>query len=591
MSTHQPTRLRLEPLESRRAPATLVNGKTVTFTDIDGDAATVVLSTNVLTQGNVGNVFKFDTGGIGNGNSVPQQLQEIDLSGLPGVASVTVTATPANGGDGKVNVGWVNDLNDAGSVSISGDLGRITAGNSNAKTPGVRALNVGSIGVQGTTTQAAGGVLVSTVNGAITKLAVGGDVRGASINITGGLFGKVGILTIGGSLLADAVAPNTGTIIASGPIGKVTVTGDVTGVGANSGAIVSYDSIGNVSVGSLTGSGDDSGEISAAKSIGVVKVTNDVTGGSGSLSGSITALTGIRGVTIGGNLTGSDGRASGEVLVSGGNLGPVKVGGDVTGGSGNYSGDIGAYDTKIGKRFVGGNVTSITVTGDVTGGDGKYSAALFGSLNVGPVSVGSLTGGNGYESGDIDSAFARVRSVTVHGDVTGGGGEYSGSIYAGGSLGSVAILGNGGNEHGDLTAGTGLSSGLIEGRTIASVTIAGDVSGGTVRAFGNIGKVKVTGNWTAGNIVAGINPGGDGFFGTGDDTVAENATIGSITIGGTVDGTPAANNPNDHFAFTATHITAVTIGGTKEKLTAGPGNDNIALGTTGDFTLVELKPI
>jgi hypothetical protein len=54
-------RLGLEPLEERRTPAVLVDGKTVTFTDADGDAATVAFSQSVLTTANVGSAFQFDT--------------------------------------------------------------------------------------------------------------------------------------------------------------------------------------------------------------------------------------------------------------------------------------------------------------------------------------------------------------------------------------------------------------------------------------------------------------------------------------------------------------------------------------------------
>jgi hypothetical protein len=592
MSVQKPTRLRLEPLESRRTPATIVNGSTVTFTDTDGDTAEVVLSKNILTVGNVVNVLKFDTGGITGNNSTSQQLQEIDLSGIPGVASVAVFATSkAPGGDGKVNVGWVNDLNDAGTVSISGDLGRITAGDSNAKTPGVRALTVGSIGVQGTATQAAGGTLVSTINGALNKLTVAGDVQTATINVNGGVLGKIGSVAIGGSLLADATATLTGDIVAQGSIGKVTVTGDVTGHGTKSGSIVSYGSIGNVSVGSLTGSGDYSGEIFAIGPIGHVTVTTDVTGGSGTFSGSITTKAGIKGVTIGGNQTGGGGLGSAEILASAGNIGPVKITGDVTGGTGNYSGAINSYDTLVRANVVGGHITSIAVTGDVTGGGGKYSGLLFASDTIGAVSVGSLTGGSGYDSGSVGTANGRIKSVTVHGDVTGGSGTYSGDIFAGGNLGPVAILGNGTSMHGDLTGGGGQFSALIHGLNIASVTIAGNVTGGTIGAAGNIGQVRVAGNWQAASIVAGINPGADGFFGTADDTVAEDATIAGITIGGTVDGTAGVG---DHFAFTATHIVAVSINGSKVPLKPGPGNDDITpvpTSTTQDFSLVELKPI
>ncbi|MBO0701067.1 MAG: hypothetical protein J2P46_21910, partial [Zavarzinella sp.] len=60
--TRQNLSLRLEPLEPRHAPATLVSPTTVTYQDADGDNVTVVLSRPVLTPGNVNTVFHFDTG-------------------------------------------------------------------------------------------------------------------------------------------------------------------------------------------------------------------------------------------------------------------------------------------------------------------------------------------------------------------------------------------------------------------------------------------------------------------------------------------------------------------------------------------------
>jgi hypothetical protein len=602
MST--PTRLRLEVLESRRTPATLgTDGKTVTFTDKDGDAATVTFSKAVLTADNVNAVFTFDSGvGAVNGsNATPEQLQTIDLTTLPAGLSVTATATAAGGGDGKVNVGFVNaGGKDEGTVSISGDLGRVVAGDAKVTTPGLKALVVGSIGVQGTATQAAGGSLTSTITGPLGKLTVTGDVRGAAINVTGGMTGangKIGSIGIGGSLLADAVTPFTGIVTATGNIGKVTITGDVTGHGANSGAVVSYaGSIGSVSIGGyVTGTGNYSGGIYAGTTIGKVTITHDLTGGAGTRSGAITAVAGIKSVAIGGNVTGSTGASSGSIVSGRGNIGPVTIGGDLTGGTGNYSGAVQAYYATVGTRKVGGKLGTVTVTGNVFGGAGRYSGAVYAQLGIGAVSLGSLSGGGGYASGIVATNNGNIKSVTVHGDVNGGGGNYSGEIFAGktGNLGPVAILGNGGNQHGDVTGGSGKFSAIIRGAKITSVTIAGNVTGGpgpgsaSIEALGNLGQVKVAGNWIGASIAAGVTPGADGFFGTADD-VRVKATIAGITIGGTVSGTVA---PGDTFAFVADHIVKASIGGQALALKPGAENDSINLDpNNNDFTLEELAP-
>jgi len=135
------TILRLEELESRLAPATLLNPSTVTFTDLDGDMATVHLSEGLLTPSNAGNVFTFNNGFASSG---PQQLQRLDRIGLVGTVnglSVTITAVPAAAGsDGLVNVGFIDAAGlHLGTVTVHGDLGRINAGNSTAQVaPSIR---------------------------------------------------------------------------------------------------------------------------------------------------------------------------------------------------------------------------------------------------------------------------------------------------------------------------------------------------------------------------------------------------------------------------------------------------------------------
>src|SRR5262245_55818849 len=98
--------LRVEPLEGRVAPATLVSPTRVTYQDVDGDAVTVTVSRPVLTLGNVNTVFTFGAGGVSGDNSTPQQLRSINLTTLEAAAkgmSINVTAVPGAGagGDGQ----------------------------------------------------------------------------------------------------------------------------------------------------------------------------------------------------------------------------------------------------------------------------------------------------------------------------------------------------------------------------------------------------------------------------------------------------------------------------------------------------------
>src|SRR6476619_7398093 len=131
LPAHRPSALRLEPLESRDAPATLVSPTKLTYQDADGDNVAVIFSKPILNATNVNTVFKFDTGIVDASNATRQQLGTIDLTTMSGPAtgtSITQTAarSPVNGGDGFAAVGHINAVNiDVGPVTIDGDLGRI----------------------------------------------------------------------------------------------------------------------------------------------------------------------------------------------------------------------------------------------------------------------------------------------------------------------------------------------------------------------------------------------------------------------------------------------------------------------------------
>src|SRR5262249_52004599 len=142
----------------------------------------------------------------------PRQLQTIDLSANAAVfagTNLTVTAVRTkDGGDGLAAVGYVDATAldggtslDLGVVRIGGDLGRINAGNSTTPGPAARGLAVQSLGELGISTQAAGGFLISNLNGSLGFLTVTGDVREAAVLVGGSDGNRLGPVTIGGSLL------------------------------------------------------------------------------------------------------------------------------------------------------------------------------------------------------------------------------------------------------------------------------------------------------------------------------------------------------------------------------------------------------
>jgi hypothetical protein len=377
------------------------------------------------------------------------------------------------------------------------------------------------------------------------------------------------------------------------------------------------------------------------------------------------------------SLAGGSGDGSAVVCTQWGGLGPVVIHGDVAGGTGLRSASVHANGTDPGPGVPaatdptmldyggvvpgGGKIRGVTVTGALAGlaggtaviegaaipapvhvgslaGAGDFSAVIeasFGSLASVKVD-GAVLGGPGVQSGYIAALGANVFTnhpyslgpVTIGGDLRGGAGYGSGSIYASGGVGAVTVggsmLGAGGVQSGsitaaagaigavkiagDLTAGTGQYSGLIRaiqlkltpftesGGTVASLTVGGSVSGGgtagssaVVRADRGVGAVTVGHDWTAASLVAGlVDPGQDGYFGTGDDQSFTTAAVGPVTVGGQFHGTAAAG---DSFAILASQVAGLSIGGTAQALHPGPYNDSIALdGATGDFMLTEALP-
>src|SRR5262245_44217999 len=179
----------VEQLECRYAPATLVNPFTVTYQDVDGDNVTVKISKPLFQAATINNVFDFKPAGVNGSNTSPQQLRTIDLSILAaGGTSLTLTAThsPVHGGNGFDNLGFLNAGNlDLGSVTIDGDLGRMSAGDANLATAGLVSLQALSMGRYGTTTQAPGGDLNTVLFGKVASIAIRQDVVAAQVQVAG----------------------------------------------------------------------------------------------------------------------------------------------------------------------------------------------------------------------------------------------------------------------------------------------------------------------------------------------------------------------------------------------------------------------
>ncbi len=437
-------------------------------------------------------------------------------------------------------------------------------------------------------------------------------------------------MTIGGSVLGGA-GNDTGELLALGAsMGVVKIGGDIKGgtgaMSTFSGAIDSHGTIKSVTVGGslVGGAGGDSGEIIAfgTGGMGTVKIGLDVVGGPGSagFSGDIDSHGKLAAVTIGGSLIGGSNFDSG-LVVSTGDMAMVQVGGNVQGGGGGSSGFIHSL----------AKLAGVKVAGSVIGGTGIDSGQIESALDMGAITIGlDLRGAdasgamNLFCSGFITSEH-KIASVTIGGSIISGVNSSSnplfddGAIRAGDDLGKVLVKGS--------LLGNGTNSVLLTGRgqahpggtdvAIGSVTVNGRIVFTNILAGYNdsfaptpengdaqIGAIKVGGDWTASNVVAGAqNLGTDDALG-GTGSAVDNVNFGdvhdrsigagsaallskiaSIAIGGVIQGT--AVNPNDHFGFVAEQIGSFTVAGIAIPLLSGAHNDNRALGSTGDVTIHE----
>ena len=577
----------------------LNGGQTIQYVDVDGDLVTVSTTRGRLD----GSQLTFVAGGTVGG----LQLQQVNLLGNLNSyagASISITADPQPGfdgvTDGRVNVGQISAAVrqgdqlqftgvDLGIVTVEGDLGRIIVGDS-FSTPALRTLDVISLGALGTTTGASS--FQSDVLGPIGKVHVHDTLEGILL-VVGRNFGNIGKLEVDGAIKGGASA-NSGFVRVTGridsvvigdliggagvnsgriegdpstigsSIGKVTIKGSVVGGSGEGSGVITASKIGNVTVGAITGgAGELAGAIRTTGEIGKVHVLRDVTGGAGVTSGAIVVQTKGGAITIDGDLIGGT-RDNSGTIVTFGSIASVTVGGAVVGGS---PATTAANDTATNAGSIVGNVGTATsigfvvVKGAVTGGAGASSGRIAAG-RLGEVSVGSLNGGSGVNSGSIFSntslgkvevahdvvggnsvvgsttatanssgtinALQTTASVKVGGHVLGGTGANSGGI-AGGNAGSISIVGS-------VAGGAGVNSGAIVFLAdVKSLAIGKNTQGDSLKGGAGVqsGRVSITGDLASGalsgNIRGGTSDLTGGFIVSGD---LKKLDIGGSIIGG-----------------------------------------------------------
>ena len=526
----RPSALRLEPLEPRDAPATLVSPTKLTYQDADGDNVAVSFSKPILNATNVNTIFKFDTGVVDGSNATRQQLRTINLTTMSGPAtgtSITLTATRSlvNGGDGFAAVGQIDGTGiDLGVVTIDGDLGRIAAGDATTATTGLKGLTALSLGRFGTATGAAD--LSTLIQGTFGFLKIKSDVKEASIEVQGGANGRIRSVVIGGSLIGGDTN-NSGRIGSTGDMGFVNVRGSLTGGGGiASGEVVSLGRLARVTIGGSVrgGGGFGSGRVLSTGDMGFVTVRRDLAGGDGEQSGEIDAGARLAGASVGGSIVGGAGVSSGQIT-STGDMGPVTIRGDLIGGVGPQSGEV-IPDTRL---------AGITVGGSVMGGAGDGSGEIASANgDMGFVTVhGSVTGASGAISGSI-VAVGKLAGAKIGGSVQGGNGDIGGRVISTGDMGPVTVTGS-------LIGGAGNGSGqIIAGGTMKATVIGGDVVGGsaagtaTLSESGFIRGKHIANLTIGGSLIAGTDN-TSGFF-QDNGAVQANDDIGSLLIKGSVVG-------------------------------------------------------
>ncbi|MEQ1859188.1 MAG: hypothetical protein ABMA13_04570, partial [Chthoniobacteraceae bacterium] len=514
------------------------NGKTATFIDTDGD--------NVTVKTTKGPFQPNDFSGVATGVAGGGQLQLINLTthaaDFTG-AGITITAKPGPlGGNGFVNVGYVNATGiDLGAVKIAGDLGRINAGTvgGDAKVPALKSLDVQSLGLLGTSTQAAGGDSRSIITGALAKLAVKGDMRG-SINVNGATDGKLGSATIGGSIVNNNVGPIFVTLNAQAGIGSVKVAGDLRVEDSSNGIVIksSDGGIGSITVGgSLIG-------VSSVQPVFIGAFGQSVAPAKGTdfaiktlkIGGSVENTT----ISVGGD-TGSGAGANTDA-----SIGSISVGGDwiastvqagISGGAdlevGNNNDVKFAANTLRDNPDLFSSIGSFTVKGQALG-TSSSTTDMFGAVaeRIGKAKVGGRT--FAFTKGATPEAFFAAPTLD------GAGAENPAFDFTIRELGSLTPIPPGGT--GIVVSADGRTATFtdVDGDDVTVKRSAGAFTGGEFTLVAGPGGsqlsrliLTVTGGAPF-DVSITARPGaggGNGFVNVGDVTVF-GGTLGKLTIAG-----------------------------------------------------------
>ncbi len=618
------TDIAISPVEVTGSATIATNGRSATYTDLDGDLVTVAVSKGTLgpqmltirAEGPFG-------GGI---------LETLDLtSPLFDGANVTITAKRIlQSGDGQVNVGYIKATgHDLGTVKVAGDLGRIDAGGGADNKKSISSLDVLSMGSLGLATQSFltektnPNALISNLIGGVAKITIRGNLDGAGIVTSGGMDAKVGTVTILGDLVGGGVEFSGSLYVKESTISTVKVSGSLRGgFIQNTGMVFADFAATTITVnGSLLGgSGALSGSIVAGQ-ITNLTVGGDLLGGPQNYSGSIYGYNFTGKVTVKGSLFGSAAEGAGSIITirpsspveTDGLMGTVTIGGSLVGGSGKSSGAVNSAN----------KINAITVGGTLYGSSGDYSGAIH-SEQLGKATIGgSLFTGTGLLSGSLaveDSLPTtkgnRTSSVVINGniyDFAENSTNYNiTGVIINGKTTSVKILGSVlssgiGNVATLRFSGIGYTSGepknASDALALTTLFIGGDVRGAEIlagydgdneplRGDAGFGSVTIGGSVFGVKIIAGIDPGADGNFGTIDDEqffprkTGVVPTVGAVTIKGQLLGSGTGGGSQIISGF----IKSLKVGAVSVALDSRE-IDNFEFGSTHDLIVREIGAV
>lgn len=347
------------------SPLALVKPNTGVFIEPDGDRITVKVSKGVLTDAD----FTFANAGGGvflaklDLTTHALELQGAKLT-ITGKNLKTPSLTPrANVGINAVNVGLIDGAGvDLSSLTVNGDVTRVTLGSGGTAKPAVKLFKVASVGMNAADFPDL--TPAFEVAGAVVKVVVAGDIDGADVTVSqsfnqllvGGAI-KHSTLAVGGamSLLKAGVGIDDFVAKIDTTLGKLGVIGDLTGSTVRAGTALKKIGV--------SGSVTDT-EFSAAAAANPTKTSQALA---------------IGGVKIGGDFTRSRLLAgydlTGAALHADATIGAVSIGGKfeassiVAGTLAGIDGDFATDDDAgiAGTTAIIARIASVTIKGEVFG--------------------------------------------------------------------------------------------------------------------------------------------------------------------------------------------------------------------------------